>query len=98
MEDQFGDLAAFSAQGPSLSAEFIQMSEGISNDGIGEVVFNNSTSIVISPSAFQLDLNGFGVDGNFDWVMTINLPWFQLQQKLELQGSQSSNPSEVCLT
>ena len=90
MEDNFGDLTAFSAQGPPSFAAFTRISEGVYNDLVEDIVLNSSSSMVISPSAVPLDLNGFSVDGNFDWVMTINLPWFQLQQKLELQGSQSS--------
>lgn len=51
---------------------------------IEEMAFHVSANMAISPSTTFLDLNGFDFEGNYDWVTTIDLPWFEFQQKLEL--------------
>ncbi len=98
MEDEFGDLPALSAQEvPSLAAH-ARTGEDTGCDMIEDIVLHSSTNIVVSPFAELLDLDGFNFDGNCDWAMTINLPWFQLQQKLELQGSWSLSYLYALLT
>jgi hypothetical protein len=86
MDGEFGDLAGPSAHEASSLVGYTRNDEGIGRNMIEEMDFHVSTNMATSPSAAFLDLNGFDFEGNYDWVTTINLPWFELQQKLELQG------------
>lgn len=70
---------------PSLEI-FARIGEGASGDIVEDLGLHNHGSIAISPSAEFFDLGGFCVDGNYDWTMTINLPWFELRGLLEYPG------------
>ena len=85
-EDNFGDLAAMAAQAtPSLEI-FALIGEGASSDVIEDMELYNPGNLAVSSSAELLDLAGFCVDGNYDWAMTINLPWFELRGLLKYSG------------
>jgi hypothetical protein len=92
-EDDFGDLPTMAAQvTPSLEI-FARVGEGASGDIVEYIGLHNPGNIAVSPSTELLDLGGFCVDGNCDWTMTINLPWFQLQGLLEYPGLWGMNLS-----
>jgi hypothetical protein len=86
MDGEFGDLTGPSAHEASSLVGYTCNGEGTGRDMIEETAFHVSTNMAISPPAAFLDFNGFDFEGNCDWVTTINLPWFQLQEKLEIQG------------
>jgi hypothetical protein len=85
-EDDFGDLTAMAGQvTPSLGI-FARIGEGPSGDIVEDIGLHNPGNIAVSPSAELLVLGGFCVDGNYDWTMIINLPWFELRGLLEYPG------------
>ena len=85
-EDDFGDLAAMAAQATPSFETFARIGEGASGDIVEDIVLHNPGNRAVSPSAELLDLAGFCVDDNCDWMMTINLPWFQLTGLFEYPG------------
>jgi hypothetical protein len=77
----FGDLDAMAPQTiPSLET-FVRIGEDVEGGIIEDI------NIVVSPYTEHFDYGEFLFYGNSDSMMTINLPWFQLQQLLELQGA-----------
>ena len=78
------NLAGPSAHEASSLVGYTRNGEGIGRNMIEEMAFHVSANMAISPSTTFLDLNGFDFEGNYDWVTTIDLPWFEFQQKLEL--------------
>ena len=85
-EDDFGDLAAMAAQAtPSLEI-FTLIGEGAGGDMVEGIWLHNPGNLAVSPPVELLDLAGFCVDGNYNWAMTINLPWFELRGLLGYPG------------
>ena len=85
-EDDFGDLAAMAAPATPSLETFDRIGEGASGDIVEDILLHNPGNIAVSPSAKLLDLAGFCADDNYDWMMTINLPLFQLRGLLEYPG------------
>lgn len=85
-EDDFGDLTAMARQVPPSLDMFARTSEGLSGDIVEEIGRHTPCNIAVSPSAELLALAGFSFDSNYDWTMTINLPWFELRELLQYPG------------
>lgn len=77
------DDTAMTGQFTTSLEMFARIGEGPSGDIVEDIGFHNPNNIAVSPSA---ELLGFFVDDNYDWTMTINLPWFELRGLLEYPG------------
>jgi hypothetical protein len=86
MEDDFEDLTAMAGQVTSSLEIFARIGESQSGDIVDDIGPHNPNNIAVSPSADLLALSEFCIDDNYDWTMTINLPYFELRGLLENSG------------
>ena len=85
-EDDFENLTTMAGQvTPSLDT-FARIGESQSGDIVGDIGPHNRSNIAVSPSADLAALSEFCIDDNYDWTMTMNLPWFELHGLLEHSG------------
>ncbi|KAF4630479.1 hypothetical protein G7Y89_g7654 [Cudoniella acicularis] len=100
VEEESGVIGDFDAMAlqpiPSLET-FFRIGEDTSNNINEDIILYNHTNRVTSPFVEYFDFGEFLFDGNSGSTITINLPWFQLQQLLEQQElfSRTNSPREM---